>query len=229
MRTILPLLALLPLLFGAGCGKQISDSVTDGGPPHGGDDDSYDGGLNDGGCSNDIPTIACQLPCGGGTTGLECVNGTWECPSYDGVDCPPPPDDGGPDACSYTVGACSGISPCEGVYETPVCYDGTWSCEWNGVCEDGGAPDAPYEFDGGQALFACGDQACDPTTSYCQITTGGPVNEDGGPSSGYWCEPLPSSCANTAATCDCVLAFEGVSSSCSCIGHGGDVILTCDF
>jgi hypothetical protein len=226
MRNLLPLVFFLPLLLasGGGCGRQVSDSISDGGN-HGDDTNPGDGGSPDGGCVyGDVPGVACEAPCGGGQVDPQCIDGIWQCPEYaGGIDCPPPPEDAGVDACSYTVGACPGDPPCIGFYPTPVCENGNWSCQWSGVCEDGGVPDATT------TLFACGDLACDPTLSYCQITTGGPVNEDGGTSSGYWCEPLPTSCAQGQATCDCVQAFGGVSNACSCIGQNGDVIVTCDY
>jgi len=229
MRNI-PLVFVLPLLFAAsastGCGRELSESL-DGGSQHPGDDDD-DGGTVDGGCSTTSPPIDCETPCGGGAVEAQCVDGAWQCPEFNGIACPAP-DDGGVDACSESVGACAGVTPCTGMYETPVCENGIWSCEWTGVCEDGGEPDAPTPIDdAGESFFACGDQACDPSVSYCQITTGGPVNPDGGSSSGYWCEPLPTSCAPGAATCACLQAFGDVTSWCSCIGQDGDVIVTCD-
>jgi len=234
MRTIYPLALVLPLLFAsAACGRGFSESP-DGGPGPG--DDSGpgpgdDGGSPDGGGCGAQPGFACSEPCGGGYTEPECVDGTWQCPEYGGVDCI---EDGGPgpDACSsYPPFACAQKTGCTGVSlsSQPECENGNWTCVSTGECDDAEAPDAwppPYD-DGGPSLFACGDQACDPTQSYCQILTGGPVNPDGGPSSGYACISLPGSCTpGAAASCDCVQAWEGVS-TCSCIAENGDVIMTC--
>jgi hypothetical protein len=226
MRNLLPMLFLPLLLASGGCGKKVSDTLTDSGPTQDDDDERTDGG-----CEEDIPTAACADPCGGGSTGVaQCIDGTWQCPPEDGIDCP---WDGGPDACSSGAGvACSGDTYCTGVYQVPSCENGVWSCEWAGECEgDGGEPDAPEPVDASRTLFACGDQACDPTTTFCAIVTGGPVNEDGGASSNYYCELLPPSCVQgQPATCQCVQGVQGSGGSAgsSCIAENGDVIVTYD-
>jgi len=223
MRIILPLVFVLPFAFG--CGHGSSDSIDDGGH-HQGDDDDDGGSPDAGGCGNEVPPIACSAACGQGEVPPQCIDGVWQCAEY-GIDCS---EDAGVDACSYTVGACGGGELCPGVYQEPVCYGGAWSCQWDGVCEEeAGPPDAwvPPPFDAGPPLFACGALACDPSSSYCQITTGGPVGEDGGSNAYFSCIPLPPSCASGGDTsCACVQAFQGAG-GCGCVTENGDVVVTC--
>jgi hypothetical protein len=188
-----------------------------------------DGGEDAGTCLGTPPQLPCGYNCGSEQWSTAfCLDGNWQCPVT--LDLPACIEDaGGPDACSnYPPIACSNVSPCTGVYQIPACSGGDWYCEQVGQCEDGGqpywdsgVPDAP------PPSFSCGDLACDPATSYCQINTGGVAQPDGGAGSSYSCLPLPSSCNGLQPTCDCVEAFNGVSNNCGCVGENGEVIFTC--
>jgi hypothetical protein len=213
--ALLLLLGALP----AACGNGGSDDPV--GPT------PNDDAGSDAGCGPAEPAIACETPCGGGTTPPECVNGGWQCPDYAGYgECPIEPDAGDDDA-----GGCAGPAPachlyCVGEGAQPVCIGNLWTCDYTACIEDSGEPDAPSPIDASDPPFACGDTACDPDTSYCEIFSGGPVPEDGGTSTTYSCEKLPSSCSPGAATCACVGGFQGAG--CGCIAQNGKVIETCD-
>ncbi len=166
-----------------------------------------------GGCSGNAPQLYCDVGCGqSGWYTAQCIGEQWSCPEFDLPLCLE--DAGGYDACAYgSPVACAGTSSC-GLY--PVCADGVWSCSDAGQCEDAAPPS-----------FSCGDLACDPATSYCQIDTGGPVLTDGGVGSSYQCVPLPQSCNGIQATCDCAAGGVPTGSGCGCVAENGDVIVTC--
>jgi hypothetical protein len=207
--------ALLPTLA---CGRGLSDSLDDPGTSPGGD-----AGEDGGGCIGSPPG------CGYGTCDTSdplsaiCFNGHWQCPELGFPDCPAA--DAGEDACSSEPPiACAGSSGCPGVYATPSCTGGQWSCVvTTPECpEDAGVDAAPPP----PASFACGDLACDTSTSYCQIDTGGAAQPDGGVESSYACNPLPTFCGSGASlTCDCGVPW--LPTACGCITNNGVMIVTC--
>jgi hypothetical protein len=233
MRLSICLALVAPLLLLVGCGAGRSQVAgDDSGPPvhpTPGDDGGEDGGTCQGGID-----VQCIDPCGDFVS-PECVGGYWQCPTYPiGVDCPlPPPIDAGLDACSnYPPIACVQPIGCNGVYTYAACEYGQWSCQTSGECEEDVW--SPPPFDDAQpppddaqppppGYFSCGDTACDPAATYCQILTGGPVNDDGGSSTAYSCVGFQSACSGEA-TCACA---GGLPPSCGCVAQNGDVIVTC--
>jgi hypothetical protein len=228
----IPVALILPLTFVAGCGGGKSAAFADAGAPPPVPEDAST-------CPAAVPDIYC-IGCGTSGVDLVCVGGNWECPS---VDCPepgpgpgpgpvpPPPSpvDGGPDACaSGSPFACTSPVGCIGAY-LPTCSNGQWACVWDGeACGlEAGAPEAGPPGDADPpppSKFSCGNTACDPTTSYCQITTGGAVDDAG---SSLVCAPLPTACTG-AASCACIQAGQELSPiPCDCIEQGGDVVITC--
>jgi hypothetical protein len=203
-------------------------------------------GGNDGGSDGSPNPICGPMPTNMGCTNASCdgpgspidpicnAEGTWTCPSGPDLYCPPP--DGG---------GCTGPAPsiwcsdgCGDSYLTQAtCSYGSWTCPllYGPVCIiDAGPYDGWPVWDGQVDAnpppppnFACGDLACNPSTSYCTIDTGGPVQEDGGVGSYYSCNALPTSCDAGAASCACVQAYQGVSPGCGCVEENGDVIITC--
>jgi hypothetical protein len=219
--------------------------------PHGGGGGSGSDGGPDAGCPNSAPSILCY-GCNGSTVDLVCIDGAWECPGP--APCPSPPPCSGPEpsctgcngesigpqcvgdiwqcpvlGCPIELDAgcgtpppdlCTTIPPCDGGSWELLCTGSSWTCSAVCPASDAGPPDANP-----QPFFSCVDIGCDPQTSYCQLTTGGPVIDDGG-GFGAQCIPLPSTCASGAATCACVQATQGVG--CSCVEQHGDVTVTCE-
>jgi hypothetical protein len=223
---------LLPLLFACGAGRSELEDSDSGSvaPPH--PTPGPDGGQ-DAGCSDNVD-VACIDPCGDPVPPT-CVSGYWQCPDYGPgpVSCPIQIEDAGPDACSpYPPIACPQPVQCPGIWSQAVCDNGEWSCQYFGQCEedvwvptpfDAEPPPPPIDAQPAPPYFSCGDTACDPTATYCQIMTGGPIVDDGGPlPPPFACAPLPPTCAGEA-TCDCV----SVPVSCDCVAQSGDVIVTC--
>ena len=219
-------LAPLPLV---GCGTGRSELA--------GGDAGVDARSDDaGGCPSNVPTIAC-FGCDGNVVSLECVDGNWECPA---TPCPPPPppiDDAGADACSsMPLLGCDVPEGCPENAAWPACIDGQWTCAFDGGgCWDAEPPPPPFDasddandFDVSPPpppLFECGDIACDPATTYCQIDTGGAVDDAGG--SQFSCRPLPASCGGTA-TCACAQSGPTLPpGACDCVEQGENVIVTC--
>lgn len=169
-------------------------------------------------------------PCG--PTGLMC----FACGSYYSPTC-------GSDGWTCSAVHCvedSGPGPCGVPPICPVSDSCTlWSAEcspdgWECIPTDLGCDDASVDApvdDGGADVyeppFSCGDTACDPTTSFCVLLVGGPV-EDGGTSSNYDCFALPQTCEGQPASCACVSAGETAPGACGCIESGDHVIVTCD-
>jgi hypothetical protein len=168
-------------------------------------------------------TEECELPCGGGFTGPVCTTTGWQCPVFNGGICPedagpcgaPPPD------------FCKSDDPCTD-WSLQCLAGGAWACVPTPIaCSDASTDDASPE-DAGEALFACGSSACDPGATFCAIVVGGPVADDGGASSSYYCLPLPTTCAGESASCACVSAGEQSPGACGCIQSSDHVIVTCD-
>lgn len=233
MRHAFLAISLLPLLVAA-CGVGVSQSRGGGGTDilddGGWEPDSppaIDAGHDANTCSS-VPGIQCA-DCEGNFVSGECVNGVYECPTYN---CPIHPPDAG---CNGEGVACPAFC---GV----VCENNQWTC----ICdEDGGPPPDARVFDVGvfdvgvpdvviledgnvpdatSGFFACGDQFCNGATAYCQVTTGGAAI-DGSVATGYECIPLPNTCAPDSASCACVQAVQGIG--CDCAASGGDVTITC--
>jgi hypothetical protein len=168
-------------------------------------------------CESTAPGPVCT-GCNGEPISGECFDGVWSCPE---LGCPIEIDagcSGGPvPACPAPSGSC-------GPYYQLECVSNQWTCvDVGGACFDAG-PDSPIEiYDASpQPPFACGNLGCDPSTSYCQITTGGPV--DAGNTT-FACDLLPSACGSGPATCACIgLIGQG----CACVEQHGDVTLTCE-
>jgi hypothetical protein len=228
VAALLPVVALL-----CACGNGRSEALEDDsgvvGPPHPtprGDD----GGDPDGGCANLPDEASCIDPCGQ-PVAISCIDGNWQCPQYGdgyGYDCPI--EDAGTDACSTDPPiACAQSNECS--WSVPVCSGGQWTCQWNGNGEcvldawvpppDSGPPPPPD--------YNCGSIPCDPSTSFCQITAGGPVLEDGGSPTGFACLSLPA--CDAPATCACLFSTGTVPATCGCTGGAGQgeplVIATC--
>jgi hypothetical protein len=220
MRNAFLAFALLPL-FAAACG--VGASQSHGGPGPG--PTPEDGGVDaNNGCSSQ-PEPVCR-DCEGNPVAPTCENGEYGCPLY-GCPIPPPPEpDGG---CNYPY-SCPAFC-------SAICQNDQWSCAcpiWDA------SPDAPFfpdsdpvdvwvpqpdaGPDGEAPFFACGNQGCETATSYCQVTTGGPV-VDAGPT-GFECIALPSTCPVGGATCACVQAVQGIG--CGCVESGGEVTITCE-
>jgi hypothetical protein len=174
-----------------------------------------------------IPEPQCP-GCDGTTLAAECANGVWGCPSI---------------GCPIQDAGCSGepVPPCPaptgpcGPYYEVECVANQWTCvDVGGVCIDDGGTDAPIIIDdagtdapiiiddaGPPPAFACGNLGCEPSSSYCEVTTGGPV--DAG--SAFACPLLPTACNGGPATCACLgLIGQG----CGCVEQHGDVTLTCE-
>jgi hypothetical protein len=234
MRSTLLVALIAPLLLlPIACGNEKSELLDEdsGAPAHSGP--SNQSGT-DAGCPGEEPP--CDTACPGEpvqNTPAQCVNGIWQCLGY-GTVCetedagPPddasPPDDGGPECGSSPPPGFYCPAPCSGAWGGyPSCDEGTWSCNIVECIPDGSVLDSDPPPPG---LFACGDIACDPASSYCQIDTGGAV-PDGSAYSGYSCQPLPASCSGVG-TCGCALPDAGLGSvSCDCLAQGSDVIVTC--
>jgi hypothetical protein len=188
----------------------------------------------DGGCGDvTSPGPECT-DCSGNPIGPVCVDGVWQCPLF-----------GCPAGCggSAYVTCPSSPGPCSPTWAAQ-CVNNAWTCveEFPG-CDPTDAspiePDAEYFPDGGPPddapfadvtsppePFSCGNLGCDPASSYCQISTGGPVSEDGG-NTGFYCIPLPTSCpAGGQASCACIQADQGIG--CGCVEAAGDVTVTCE-
>jgi hypothetical protein len=179
-----------------------------------------DAGEDAGECQGPVPF--CGNPCGGEALSPQCLNGFWECPEE--PLCPPPEDAGGPDACATEGPPPCPDTPCGEYY--PICEYGLWSCIYNGgTCVvDAGPPPPPV--DSGPSLFSCGNQECDPTTTFCAILVGAGVpNEDSGVGTNSYCVPLPSGC-ESGATCGCLGTIQAPG-QCDCLQSGSDVVVTC--
>ena len=224
---LLPVALLAPAMLVAACGSNRSDVL---GQDAGLNDQSSDGG-EDAGCPASQPKIACY-GCNGEVP-LVCTEGAWVCPPSPPCVSNPPPEEAGVNPCEGPYDCPVPPPQCSGYYE-PVCTPGGWTCAFYGTCDgpdadlpDADIPDAvvsPPDVNVGPPQFSCGDVACDPSVSYCQIDTGGVV-EDGG-SSSFLCLPLPPSCNGQEASCTCVQEGQELS-TCGCIGQGADVIVTC--
>jgi hypothetical protein len=212
MRSFAIAAFLAPLVFACGLGVSQSHGTPQPSPPA----DLPDGG-DDAGCGP-IPLIACETGCGQYNGGPQCVNGTWACPTFEGSGCPVEVDAGG---CAGPAPACP--TSCPGQGTQAFCAGDQWTCLDTACAPDASPPPLDASPD---PLFACGDSACDPETSYCQIVAGGPVLDDGGTPSAYSCNPLPASCGAGTATCACIAAIEG--EGCGCVASGGKVIETCE-
>jgi hypothetical protein len=223
MRPSFVLIAFIsPLLFAA-CGVGTSQTAGTGPTPG---SDSGTKPDNDAGDDADASASCLSGPsnpgpactgCDGNPVSPECVDGTWQCPIFG---CPAEFDAGCGGSfypsCPVTIGC--------GPVWTAECVGNQWTCEEQ-PSECG--PDASVDVfvPPVEPVFACGNAGCDPTTSYCQVVTGGPVLTDGG-SGGFSCIPLPSSCTAGAATCACVQAVQGIG--CGCVEAVGDVTVTCE-
>jgi hypothetical protein len=212
MRPLHCIASFAPLLFA--CGVGLSESSHGSPNPTPGPKDAG----ADAGCSGGIPLILCAGPCGGEGTGPQCIDGTWQCPVFNGPACPIDVDAG----CAGTAPVCP--QDCAGEGTQAVCFEGEWSC-FGTACADAGAPDAATDDADAAPLFACGDLACDPTASYCEIVAGGPVLADGGTPTTYSCNPLPAACVGEA-TCGCIEGVQGAG--CGCVASDGRVIETCE-
>jgi hypothetical protein len=224
MRNALLAITLLPLLIAA-CGVGVSQSrdgeTIDAGPnPHPTPQEAGSG-PDANACSSN-PDIQC-LDCNGNTVWAECVNGVYECPTYN---CPVQVPDAGGCNYPYDCPAFCGIV-CENDQWTCVCdEDGGWHFDaqtWDVNAPDVAVPDGNV-YDGGGNYFACGPyQYCDSALTYCQVTTGGP-EIDGG-ATGYECIALPNTCAPGAASCECVQALQGIG--CACADFASEITVTC--
>jgi hypothetical protein len=128
-RGLLASLAAFALVgFVTGCGGA---TVPDIGPGAGNDGGSGSSDASNGAdaCAGPVPAIACECPCGGGSTPLECTDGRWACgacPLLCIQDAgPPPPSDAGHFACGpdgvtcnankqYCESASGGAQPLDG-------------------------------------------------------------------------------------------------------------------
>jgi hypothetical protein len=238
MRSTLQQVALLtflaPLGLGA-CGVGTSQSS---GTHHVPVPPIEDAGTDaesdpDGGCVDSTDPVPACTDCEGRLIAPVCVAGGWQCPEFG---CPAQCGGSEPISCPVSPGPCSPTW-------TVQCLDNTWTCvEQVPVCDQlDASDDAPYSpdadypdasVDGGPDAppppppFSCGNLGCDPTSSYCQITTGGPVNDDGGATS-FYCISLPTSCVpGGAPSCACIQADQGIG--CGCVEAGGEVTVTCE-
>ncbi len=174
----------------------------------------------DGGSCNDEPEPACT-DCFGNPVAPSCEEGQWLCPVYG---CPIEVDASG---CGLAPPPCP--APPQGCTVSAECYDGQWSC--GTMCLDAG-PDVvlPPPYDAGPPPpppFACGTVGCDPTWSYCQITTGGPRARGRCGGSSFQCIPFPTTCSyGQPITCDCIQKAQGIG--CGCVAAGGEVTVTCE-
>jgi hypothetical protein len=216
---------LLPLVAcGNGRSENLGDSDSGVAPPH---PTPHDDAGDDGGCGSSIfngTSTSCTDPCGNPIPPT-CFGGEWQCPddSDPGEISCSPPEDAGPEGGGCTgIFVCDQIPPCPEVWYEQVCVNDSWACQPVGTCgvEDSGPPPPPPDF-------SCGNLACDPSTSYCQITTGGAILEDGGTPTGFSCLPLPSTCSGIAASCECVESGQELAPACDCVSESGDVIVTC--
>ncbi|HEY8038418.1 MAG TPA: hypothetical protein VIF15_01440 [Polyangiaceae bacterium] len=66
--------------------------------------------------------------------------------------------------------------------------------------------------------------ACDPATSFCEVSYG-PPGPDGGSSPSYFCLPFNSPCDAGTPSCACA----NVGPFCTCVDDAGDVTVTCPF
>ena len=73
---------------------------------------------------------------------------------------------------------------------------------------------------GGPLVFACGSGSltCDSATQYRFVIAGAPISPEGGTSETAKCQPLPSSCTGTDATCACLEALA--AGTCTVTGTG---------
>ena len=171
------------------------------------------------GCDGTTPT--CGLDCSGNPVNAYCENDVWQCQTFE---CPDAGcADSTPISCPVSPGGCV-------PFWTPECIENAWTCvETTPDCPDASMDDASDDASDDAPSpppFACGTVGCDPTTTYCQVTTGGPVLEDGGGNGYFYCPPLPSSCTpGAAATCACVQTDDGIG--CGCVESGGEVTVTC--
>lgn len=128
------------------------------------------------------------IPSGCSLGPSRCVDGVYECPA---VICPS--GDGG--ACTPPAGfVCTEPTVPPGCSVLPPsCVDGVYTC--NGVV---------CPIDAGPS-FQCGNAGvtCDPSSQYCSIVEGGPLQPDGGVAVNASCVALPAACGGDA-TCTCV-------------------------
>jgi hypothetical protein len=82
-----------------------------------------------------------------------------------------------------------------------------------------GAPDAPADSAGWCPV------ACDPTTSYCQVSEGQPLPDGGADPPSYDCVQFDPQC-EAGPSCECA---EFISPYCTCAEQGNEVTQTCPF
>lgn len=193
------------------------DAENTGGGGTGGSGASGTGGTATGGhgTGGTIGEGGCGFAgCGGGTVGTECSPAS---PCGAGLFCDYPDDkcgQGSPGTCELEPTACTEEDDptcgCDGAIHVNPCFangDGT------DVANTGGC--APP-----QGSVACGAHFCDPSTTYCRIST----SDVGGTPDSFGCLPLPASCG-AAPDCAC-LANEPCASLCD-VGADGGLSLTC--
>jgi hypothetical protein len=115
----------------------------------------------------------------------------------------------------FTTGVAAGCSSSSGAPAAPGTdggvKDGTaGSGSGSGSKKDAGHDSAIGSSSGSGSgsstlAFACGlgSLTCDSATEYCSVLVG-PPSSDGGASKTAACQPLPSSCTGTDATCTCL-------------------------
>ena len=204
---------VLSASLAAACGVGTSQTSHPGGPsPEPGPDASPepdpDAGEDANSCLSGVE-LNC-VDCSGNPVPAECVNGSLECPRYG---CPIELPDAG----------CNGFPIACPAFCSSACIKDAWTCSCE-VFDAAPEPDAFVPDGGPEPLFACGDQGCYAATTYCQVTTGGPVVADA--ATGFSCIPLPSTCSAGAASCACIQAVQGIG--CGCVESGGEVTVTCE-
>jgi len=134
---------------------------------------------------------------------------------------------------SGSGGECTGVQPLCGECGIVVgadCTSDGWQCPPAPPCADAGGPPPPEDGGNGEAVPCGPSLLCDPTTSYCQVASGGIAPPDGGSDTSYSCLPFPADCGPTPS-CACL---QSNGNACTCtevVSSPGpnEVQVTCDF
>jgi hypothetical protein len=114
--------------------------------------------------------------------------------------------------CNFFSGDCGAFTTTGTCTAKPSCPDpggvGACGCDGQSYVSTCSANAAGTDFlkyggcsVGSETTYRCGNQSCDPTTSYCEIS----INDVPGPQYFASCEALPAGCAaGQPATCDCL-------------------------
>lgn len=118
--------------------------------------------------------------------------------------------------CRSDDGSCGSPAHCTVKPPPPPPFCAGLECGCDGVirCKDYSRSEGSDVGPSTPCGVPCGPKTCDGVTEYCMHGVGGPMAADGGASTYYMCQPIPSACA-ISHTCACLQANTGSSGTCT--------------